>query len=308
MPAQVVKVGLDPKRQIQFRKALDLTTKLVTVSVLEYWRVVFASRNNDPSLCDGASDGKNTIPIVGSDWRGKGIAWCTDVLPQLDPQSAGQQYLVQTSFSSRQPVNSNQGKWDVSVDFDGEAVQETLFFDLNNKAIVNSAGQPFTQQPNKTHYISTLQLAFKSQTFDETDAEALRGTINASQVTLSIAALQYNRVFPPGTLLFDKFRASPSVQAGQLSYWSVVEQFKYLPLIKSPIDGSTQSAWQLFALDQGYMELVFGQLTDIYDSKGNPVRAPVFLDGAGNVSTSAHYLEFITAQPADFTPLFAGIG
>lgn len=43
----ITKVGRDSKRQTQYRKSMDLATRIVSVQIIEYWRVVFSDKQSD---------------------------------------------------------------------------------------------------------------------------------------------------------------------------------------------------------------------------------------------------------------------
>ena len=336
MPAPtIVKVGLDSKRQIQYRKSMDLATRIVTVQIIEYWKVVFSGKQNDPTACEAATDGTHTVPVVGQQFRNSAVlAWVTETLPQIDTTSNWQQYFVQVTYSSLQPASTSTGKWDVQVSFDGVPITESAYYDLDDNQITNSAGQNFSQQPSRTYYDTAVQITFKTNNFDETDAEAIRGMINDSAVTISIAALNYSRVFPATTLRLDNFRAAPSVQSGQLAYWEVTLNLTYRPQINTPphtqrpdatpLTGQLSTLEYNLVADMGYQFFDDTQSPEVLTTFSAPLadgggtqacNAPQLLDGQGGDGRptgspspdDAHYIAFRMAQRGSFSVLFAGI-
>jgi|SRR5579884_2881997 len=308
---KVVKVGINPKRQTQTQKSYDFTTGVVTITAQQYWLVVFDSKVSDPTLCYGASDGRNTIPDVGKPYPNGANLTCNRVQPMLDPQSAGNLYHVQVDYSTRPQGGGQQDKWDINVSIDGAPVAETLFHDGNGTAIANSAGQNFSQQPTRTYFDGVYRVSFKSKTLNVAAIDALQGSLNLNAFTLSIPSLGFTKLFEAQSVELARCPTS-TVLSGDPTrpvYWQAEYEFYYRKPIKSPIDGSLVSGWTIFMLDQGYCELTGGNLVPITDSTtGLPLNSPQYLDGSGHKTTSPHWLQFSPAQPTgDFSPLFTGI-
>ncbi len=314
---RIVKVGLDPKKSIQYTQQLDQKTGIITTTILESWIVEWDSAQRDPTANAVATDGTNTLPAMSSRYTGTDTdPTVVEIMPQLVAASAGKVYAVQVRYSHAAPAgtnNANVSKWDTTISFDGVPITETIFFDNDNDPIVNSAGQNFSQQPSKTNYDGSIKVSFKSKTFDEITCEGLRGNINSQPITLAIGALGYTRTFPAETLRLQNFSASPVVQIGptgrNLSHWQVSLDLLYRELIVSPITGSMVSAFNLYVVDQGYAELVGGVLTTIYSADGaTPLNSPQYLDGgSGAKSATAHYRFFRVATADDLSPIFSGI-
>src|SRR5665213_1673823 len=186
MPATVIIVGLNPEQQTQTQRTIDLSTGIITETVTEYWIVQFASAETDPTVCYTAFDGTNRIPLIGRDY-GSGQL-CHRIQPMLDGASAGQVYRVQVDYSSR-PQPKPGSKWDVTVNIDGAGVTESLNHDGAGKAIVNSAGQPFSQQPTRTYFDNIYRIGFKSTTLDVASIDALQGSLNSAAFSLNIPSL-----------------------------------------------------------------------------------------------------------------------
>jgi hypothetical protein len=309
--ATVVKVGLDPKQTQTSSQVLNLTTGVLTETLTQYWLIEWDSRQEDPTANYGATDGTHVVPVAGDNYLGASILWCTSAVPQLKPDSAGKVYRYTATYTNGGSA-SKSGKWDVQVAFDGVPYTVPAYYDVNGNAIVNSANQKFQSQPNQTFYDSSVDLSFKTTSFDETDCESLRGQLNSEAITLTISALSYSRTFPIGTLRLDNYKATPVVAQGAIAYWNVNINFTYRAQVTAPTNSGlsgTVSGFILFIVDQGFCTL---------DGSGNPVviresktsqalNEPHFLDGSGNLSSEAYYLNFMLNNSGDFTPLIAGI-
>jgi hypothetical protein len=99
---KIIKVGLDPKKQTQTQQSYDYTTGVVAVTVQQYWNVVFDTPVSDPTVCYGATDGTNTVPIIGQLYGTGPYAQiqAARILPMLDTASAGRAYKVQVDYST----------------------------------------------------------------------------------------------------------------------------------------------------------------------------------------------------------------
>lgn len=312
--AKIVKVGLDGKKPALVRKSCDFATGVIVVTVTQYWLVEFDSPVTDPALCFGASFAGYTLPDTGYLYGGssayQGLV-CNQVLPTLDPTSAGKLYRVQVDYSSL-PQPANTGKWNITISIDGMPVTEPIAYDSTGKAIVNSAGQQFSNQPTRTKYDNVYRVAFQSNKIDIATIDELEGTLNAAEFTLQVKSLGFKKTFEAQSTQLVRCPSTTTLTGDPKTpaFWNVEYELHYRRPIVSPIDGSTQSGWTLFILDQGYAKSSGGATPDaILDGNHNPLNSPQYLDGSGNVSSTAHWLQFAPAETtADFTPLFDGIG
>lgn len=321
----VVKVGLDPKKQTLYRRTLNQQTGAITTSIVETWMVQWSAAQTDPSANYGASDGTNTVPVLGDLYTGlDAYPTVTDINPMLDNSSGGQVYRVQVTYSRTAASGSDSGKWDTQVSFGGIRVTEPMYFDLDSKPVVNSAHQEYTSQYNQTHYDTSLKVSFKSTTFDEESAEGIRGCVNADEVTLTISRLGYTRTFPAKTLLFEDFTASP-VFSNQttLAYWQVSLDFTYRPLITAPtngdLSGDISTLEQLLIADQGFAYLDEGgpglinfTVKDVpSDQGGVSLNKPCNLDGGGgdgrSLGDNPYFNAYRRNDLGDFSVVLDGI-
>jgi hypothetical protein len=304
----IIKVGLDPKKTTQWRKAKDLSSGIISTTATQYWHVQFSAAQSDPSQCYGASDGTNTVPVIGDAYPTDGTLTVIDVNPQQVTQAATM-YSVQVQFSTR-TSSGETGKWDTKVTFDGEPVQVTAYYDINNKPITNSAKQNFASQPVETFYDGKLSISFKTDTFDETSCEPLRGCSNTEVITLVISALSYSHSFAADTLRLDDYTAEPVVQLGTVAYWNVSLHFTQRNQITSPANsadaGALVSGFKMYLVDAGYCEIGTPPVA-IKDSDGNLLNTPHYLDGSGHKTNTPYFLDFVMVKSADLSALFTGI-
>ena len=321
----VVKVGLNPKQSIQYQEVYDFQTGFVTRTATQYWIVVFNAPVSDPSACRAARDpAGNQLPLVTQDYSttqpGAGAVpgmFCTRVQPMLDGNSAKLAYKVQCDFSSRPQAQGQAGpKWDITIGIDGAGVTETVYSDGAGKAYVNSAGQPFQQQRQRTYFDNVYRVGFKSRTLNPSTIDPIQGCLNQGAFTLSVASLGFSKSFQAQSTLLARCPTSTVLTGdpSQPSFWQAEYELYYRKPIVTPPNttggtpGQMVSGWTPFILDQGFCELSGGQLKQILDANGQPLNSPQYLDGNGSKSATPHYLQFAPDQPsADFTPLFQGI-
>jgi hypothetical protein len=136
-------------------------------------------------------------------------------------------------------------------------------------AVVNSAGQSFDPSVAKAYYDQTIVVTRNVAAFDWETAGDYQDTVNSDTFTIVYKGITYE--FEPGQARIAFYGATGKFENGESFFEERIE-------IQIRKDG-----WSRYILDQGLMELNNGDTPPkpIRDAEGNPVVAPVMLDGHG---------------------------
>jgi len=176
--------------------------------------------------------------------------------------------------------------------------QQPASYDKDNKAIVNSAGQPFDNPPSKTYYDEEVNVSFLLNPSGGLDISTLRnyrGKVNSTTCTLS----GNNTAYAARQLKVDSVDLD-TVIVGGYAFWQVCIRFL-----------SRVDTFQDVLLDHGFATKDgSGNLTIIKDKNGEPLQQPTLLDGAGGKlanGATAHYITFKLESEIDFAPLITAL-
>lgn len=184
------------------------------------------------------------------------------------------------AFDAQNPLNSPPRiSWGLS------RFTSVAEFDINQNAILNSAGDYFDPPLEKDDSRQVLTIVRNEPTYDASMTYVYKDSINED-------------VFwglPPGVVkLMD--RSAELQHSGDCPinggyYWEVKYEFEIRP-----------EGWTRYVLDQGLKQLDGGNLVNIVDANGEPISSPMLLNGEGGVGSAggAVFLPFDVYQPRNF--------
>lgn len=198
-------------------------------------------------------------------------------------------WLVTATYTTERNLNSNPASDEVLVSWDSEIYQEALFQDVDNDAIVNSAGDYFIDPVptrDEAYLIAKVRANVSSVPSWVID---LQNAVNDSQITV-------------GGLTIGVGQAK--LQRLSIGEREVRDSTTFYPLsfelhIK-------KEGWRLKPLDAGFRQLVNGQPVAIKDDQEQEITQPALLNGAGVLLASpgpatAQFLDFEIYQERDLT-------
>ena len=152
--------------------------------------------------------------------------------------------------------------------------QRVMDADATGASVTNSAGMPFSPQPeaDETRLVLTME-----RNEDEPDWPVFLAYQDAVNSDVFMG-------FPPGTAKVN-IRAQ-SMFENNLYYWKMTYVFELRNVVM--IQGTLFSGWDKHIQDRGFSQLGTNNLPEaIRDSNGTPVSEPVLLDGTGHAAASA---------------------
>ncbi len=175
--------------------------------------------------------------------------------------------------------------------------------DINGKAILNSALEPFDPPITKPVHDLALQYTRNERRYNQMTALKYKGKINSNTFLDA----------PPGTVMCTVFDADKIYDEKYGDYYRVTYEFQF----RLEEVGGKKWGWRRRILDAGFRELV--EIADttgephwenIKDEDGNPVSQPVPLDGdgmklhpTGKWPPDGYFLEFELHEKVSFSPL-----
>lgn len=182
----------------------------------------------------------------------------------------------------------------------------SILRDEDNKAILNSAGQPFESPVviNRSLMVVTIKKNYALDGFNINDYLALQDSINSLDWTPAGQEPAEPMTYLACSCYMDNIQISPHYENG-ISYNEVEYRAIYNP--ETAAGGGLWFPYQV--LDCGYHQIVnipvFGnQLGRITDAHGGPLQKPALLNGSGvsvGVGGAAAYVTFNIYKKIDWT-------
>jgi hypothetical protein len=222
-----------------------------------------------------------------------------DAQPKVDKEATYWSVTVRyESISFGSPTNREQREnptdQPASVQWDTISWEEVAEYDYNKLAVVNSAGDKFSQPPTITRYALRCSIRRTEDDYDPLDALTYYGAINSTAFYLAGVLID------PGDAKLIEFAGSKAMVDG-VQYWEVT----YQVLVK--IDNIfTTSGWVMNILDAGYNYLTPApnqKHLPILNDDGTRRTAPDYLDENGAVATTARYIPFQFHHSKEFNQL-----
>lgn len=234
-----------------------------------------------------ATDGTTSIPAILDLFKAASTAKARSKKAERlngDPYT----YTVTVDYSSKgedEDSLENPLAKPTQYAYSDESFQEPYFRDVDGVAIVNSAGEPFANLPQRDRSNGIITITRNVTSFDDGAAEAKRNTINSAAETIN--GVQY----AARTLRIKSINGSGPREENGISHWTETTT------IAKKLD-----TWDHFLEDRGLNELDAGELVSVKDKEGEPVVLPWPLDGTGAAKAAS------TDTPAQGTakPYLAG--
>lgn len=183
---------------------------------------------------------------------------------------------------------------------DGEQEMQNVETDVAGNAIETTAGEPFEPGAVEIPMPTTVFRVTRNYPVTPTTIPFLtsfRNTVNSEP----FLGGPIGSVLCDGTPSFRYIYATPDLPA----YWRVSFVFKHKapwPDFANP-SPPANSAWFARLRNQGYRQLVGGELLMIRDDDGIPIVRPRYLDAAGVVTSTPFYRFFQVYPTVNFGPL-----
>lgn len=207
-------------------------------------------------------------------------------------------------------------KVNASIKVSTVVYEEPVYLDRDDKPIVNTAGQPFSNQPTKCYYDERITVSFRTGTVDQTNIDKCRGNVNSDVINLNVRG--YRRTFAVGTLRLVDTPISSVVVRGQYC-WDVEYVMDYRA------DGWTRKILSTGAMQKGNagqprlikIDLGDTAISDVpLDMNGKAILDGLIavakpLDGTGDNAPSPGdrvYIKFKIDKEAAYGPLLSGVG
>ncbi|MEM9414496.1 MAG: hypothetical protein AAGA29_03340, partial [Planctomycetota bacterium] len=175
------------------------------------------------------------------------------------------------------------------VSFEGSETTEPFFRDVNDKRVINSAGEPFHDFLDRIRSIGSILIERNEATFDDVLMESFRDTTNDATVTIK------GNGYAAGTLKMGAVTAKERTE-NDVTYWRV----RY-PISKN------RDGWLIRVEDRGFSERLGNDLKPILDAAGNQVALPWPLNGAGtkrfNPADLPAIIDFDAYESKSWAPL-----
>jgi hypothetical protein len=186
-------------------------------------------------------------------------------------------------------------EWPIQINWSGTQFEKVIYYDINDKAIVNSAGEPFGEPVTIDDSRPVLTIVRNEPTYDLAIVDEYRDTLNAD--TFMGASPGLVKVsFMPGELQYNKDAG------GSGFYYKITYTFNF-----------NRDGWKKKILDRGFSELdASDKLKTILGPDGQPLAEASLLDGTGHplpFDGTPVYQEFDVYQSKNFSDFgfqFAG--
>ncbi len=280
------KVYLDTSRQEQVQSRLndDGTTEQ---QVIQTWIAVSDSIATSPVAALTASVGGNTIPVVATSYTIGGVSGfvCDQTLPKRSTESP-YVFEVQAQYTrKRNPAPSGSGTaFNIDISVDGEKLQQDAFYDRNLDPIVNSAKQSFSPTLKRTYYDRKIEISYQT-TSDSFGFETLRGKVNNDSIDITILGVPID--VGVRQLLLEN--VGISLSAPLEGTGAVVYNVRFTLLQR-------EDTFKDKVIDQGYYQLVAGELSEIVDKNSIAVSQPAHLHSDGTALDPTDPAEFLTFE------------
>jgi hypothetical protein len=283
-------VSYDLKREDQFQISLADDGTVTEQVQLYYIAVTDQTSRGTTVEAAKASAGATAVPAIGDTLvLGGGSFSVRSVQPRRNgPYSFEVQVQAQSKYT---PAKT--GKWNVTTRFSGQAYTQDAHYDMNHKAVVNSAGQAFDPTVTETYYDERIEVSYTTNVDQSAVFAGVRGKVNGSALSFNIQGC--SRSFGKRQL---KCEDVQQTQAAAAQDGTPV--YNVTASLTSRTDG-----YSTVVLDQGLYRINTGSngssgsasITPIKDSTGTAnVTSPVLLDGHGQP----------LAMPTDVTTDYSG--
>lgn len=146
---------------------------------------------------------------------------------------------------------------------------EAYFVDQDNWQVVNSAGQPFDEMPERDRITSGVTITVNQSRIDVDQMYEFSNTVNLRAFTISDGT---------STWIIPKLLAKiGAISASELKIESDIKYYE----VTYPIS-IRKEGWLDVFLDQGYYEIVNGELQEIRAKGQRPIKKPAPLNGSGH--------------------------
>lgn len=275
-----------------------------TIEGQRAYRELYRVISNDPQESAQNVRGAAGIPALGAAFVSDAAAIAISrSASRLDTTRLVWEVTVEYEIPELEPTDPDNPLNDpVRIRWTSSLERVPAFKDINDEAIVNSAGDYFDPPPEKDQAVWTINIQFNAAVVPAAII-SYAGAVNSGAITIDGIAIATEQARMVGLDI------SEVQERNEISFRTVTLGVAVVD------DGDPSLDWDLSILDQGFRIKEEMELKDILipDEDGNSQRpsSPVLLDGMGAKLTdpspnSAVFLDFSVTQKLDFT-VFPGI-
>ena len=254
------------------------------------------------------------IPTYGTPWpvevEGYTRPVCRKVTAGLSaPDASRTVYLVEAEYTNSRDYlggggggtpESEDPPWEADPTYEYDYLAKQVAFEQTPNApyeqVVNTVGDPFDPQPERTSYTRKITITRASESWSPTVAKAVQNTINAAAISINGESIDANTAHLLRWSARTAAWENPNTGTSTTYYEETIE-------LEVASDG-----FELILRNQGYRvrPAVGADPVIAKDAGGQPVSAPVLLKEDGTIETdpdSAHYLSFQQYRIASWSPL-----
>lgn len=257
--------------------------------------VLTATRNIQVKTAKGDNEHVVAIALPQVGAQHPSLLGCYCIGLDIDLQENGVEWLCAVEYSDERELSEDPTSDPVFVDWDGEIYTEAIFEDINNEAIVNSAGDYFVDPSptkEKSHLIAHIEANVPSV---PAWLMTYRDVVNDAVIVIDGLEIESGKAF------IQRPKVSRKKHRNDYEYRTVNIDVHVHP------DG-----WKLRPMDVGFREKNSSDSSQRdqikNDGDDEEPTTPIPLDGSGNVlsdptPSTVVFLEFDIHEEKDFSAL-----
>lgn len=235
--------------------------------------------------CSSPADGK-TVAIggpgiaVGQLLNGQSFVYCESIEAVPDAGSSTVFFVTVnwTTPKSNRKHEPNPLSVPPNITFGGVAIREQVYFDINGKAICNSAGVFYDPSLTRIFFDESIMIQVNQASVNTGLLATYRGAINSDTIVMNLPDGSV-RDFTPFTMRLAAAQTEWTYQNG-VGFW----KSEYHLQIRNRSSGSTTINWNPQVVDRGTEHLNdAGQLVHNVSASGSRIQTPQLLDGTGHL-------------------------
>lgn len=163
---------------------------------------------------------------------------------------------------------------------------ETYFIDTEDAKVINKAGDPFENLPERENVMLTVEYIVNLSAFDPVTSYLYANAVNLGSFSID------GVIIPAGKAKMSAPKAEPKKMHG-VEYYEITYKMKF-----------NEDGWKFEPLNEGFNEIANGELVPIVDFSGKQVTKPRPLDENGaakDVGEEADALEFKPYRELSFS-------
>lgn len=168
-----------------------------------------------------------------------------------------------------------------------QLLQVAVEKDVNGDAILNYAKRPYDPPPTDWQAVAVYRKQVNKASFNPSDISGYVNRVNSTTFqgfnARQCICMAYN-----AEKRWRQWRVNEAANFQTTPYWSVSVEIHCIDNADDPSGDASIGPWDLYVLQQDIMQIVSGELAEIVDQNGMPVREPQPIDANGAVVPEAN--------------------